>query len=84
MNSLIKYIGDKVTLLKQNELYQKYLNGNEQLLYVLVGIIIIYLLFYLLSGLYSLPLIVLVGAVLGITIQRKYDSIESQPSPSST
>lgn len=77
MNSVIKYIGDKVSLLKDNDLYQTYLNGNEQLLYVLVGIIIIYLLFYLLSGLYSLPLIVLVGAIVGITIQRKYESIES-------
>lgn len=76
MNSAIKYIGDKIILLKQNDIYQKYLNGNEQLLYVIVGIIIIYLLFYLLSGLYSLPLIVLVGAVLGITIQKKYNSIK--------
>ena len=80
MNSIIKYIGDKVTLFKQNELYQKYLNGNEQLLYILVGIIIIYLFFYLLSGLYSVPLIVLVGAVLGITLQKKYDSIENSKS----
>lgn len=77
MNSAIKYIGDKVITLKQNPLYQKYLNGNEQLLFVLVGIIVIYLLFYLLSGLYSLPLIILIGAVVGITIQRKYDSMEN-------
>jgi multidrug efflux pump subunit AcrB len=76
MNSIIKYIGDKVTLLKENEYYQKYLNGNEQLLYILVGIIIIYLLFYLLSGLYSIPLIVIFGAVLGITLQKKYNYIE--------
>lgn len=75
MNSVINYIGNKVNVLKQNKLYKNYLNGNEQLLYVLVGIIVVYLLFYLLSGLYSLPLIILVGAFLGITIQKRYESM---------
>ena len=75
MNSLIKYIGDKINSLKKNKFYNNYFNGNEQLLYVLIGIIIIYIIFYLLSGLYSLPLIILIGSFLGITIQKKYNGL---------
>lgn len=77
MNNAVKYIGDKVDYLKDNQLYKTYFNGNEQLLYVLIGIIIIYLLFYLLSGLYSLPLIIFIGAIMGVTIQNKYNSLSS-------
>lgn len=77
MNNAVKYIGDKVDYLKDNQLYKTYFNGNEQLLYVLIGIIIIYLLFYLLSGLYSLPLIIFIGAIMGVTIQNKYNSFSS-------
>lgn len=77
MNNVVKYIGDKVDYLKDNQLYKSYFNGNEQLLYVLIGIIIIYLLFYLLSGLYSLPLIIFIGAIVGVTIQNKYNSFSS-------
>ena len=61
-----------------NQLYKKYVNKDSSLiLAVMFSIAAVYIVFYMISSLFKLPLIIISGTLIGLYIHKKYKLSES-------
>jgi hypothetical protein len=61
-----------------NQLYKKYVNkDSSMILAVMFSIAAVYIVFYMISSLFKLPLIIISGTLIGLYIHKKYKLSES-------
>ena len=61
-----------------NQLYKKYINkDSSMILAVMFSIAAVYIVFYMISSLFKLPLIIISGTLIGLYIHKKYKLSES-------
>ena len=61
-----------------NKLIKKYINkDSSMILAVMFSIVAVYIVFYMISSLFKLPLILMSGTLIGIYIHKKYKLSES-------
>ena len=61
-----------------NKLSKKYINkDSSMILAVMFSIVAVYIVFYMISSLFKLPLILMSGTLIGIYIHKKYKLSES-------
>tara|TARA_Y100001958_G_C21195027_1_gene522576 strand:+ start:1164 stop:1403 length:240 start_codon:yes stop_codon:yes gene_type:complete len=68
-------------IFNMNNLKQLYKNNvnkdNSMLLAVMFSIAAVYIIFYMVSSLFKLPLIIITGTILGLYIHKKYKLSEN-------
>ena len=59
-----------------NQLYKKYINKDSSMIIaVMFSIAAVYIVFYMISSLFKLPLIIMSGTLIGLYIHKKYKII---------
>ena len=61
-----------------NQLYKKYINKDSSMIIaVMFSIAAVYIVFYMISSLFKLPLIIMSGTLIGLYIHKKYKLSEN-------
>ena len=61
-----------------NQIYSKYFNkDSSMILAVMFSIAAVYIIFYLISSLFKIPLIIISGTLIGLYIHKKYKLSEN-------